>query len=568
MDKLNLGFDFGSTYSLLAVLDNDNGGLGCLNITCGSPYIPSKVAYDGSMNRYSIGNAAQSHIGEEDYRVYSTFKTLLNSSADDPLLAERGYDSENTPTLISGIFIEKLLKKVMDNYNVSEIENLVVGIPENWGKSFKFSHARKSVSQAIGKQAIEKILNGFDFIRNTTIITEPEAASAFFAYNYNKNQKEPLDGQVLIIDYGGGTLDITLSQITSIGNEGKMQIKVLDSDGEGENYGGNVGNAGIRYMEELIRCAMKEAGIQAGSYKGGFEKLVSVLEEKLRSGSEEVKEIFEEFVPENPLSLEQLKKFNFVKNLEYKQDGQIQTFSITYEQMYRVYREVIYPTLDRLIDRMIIGVDTNSDQFKIGLVGGFSNFYLVRKQVEDKFKITSSGDKRTAGLLTNPEDREKAISLGAALIANQVISLCQTTEYAMGVYAKVNGRILYNYGIKYRQEIEYDKVYFASDSKGNEYIVRSVNGSLDKLLIKIGMDDKDAFYMRPKEGIRRRMQNIITNNTRTAYIGFSIGSDGIISIHVYECDPITKERTQHPKVIRLSDFDNMFDPTIIDTVTG
>ena len=54
--------------------------------------------------------------------------------------------------------------------------------------------------------------------------------------------------------------------------------------------------------------------------------------------------------------------------------------------------------------------------FKIALVGGFGNFYLVKRQIADKFKL-GNNDRRQENILLDRAGCERAISLGAALLA-------------------------------------------------------------------------------------------------------------------------------------------------------
>ena len=60
-----------------------------------------------------------------------------------------------------------------------------------------------------------------------------------------------------------------------------------------------------------------------------------------------------------------------------------------------VYNDLIRPILDDRLNQMITYMkkhdiaymDRNQDIFKIALVGGFGNYYLVKKQIEDKLGI-------------------------------------------------------------------------------------------------------------------------------------------------------------------------------------
>ena len=77
------------------------------------------------------------------------------------------------------------------------------------------------------------------------------AASAFFAYNFRQMTKKNFEGNILLVDYGGGTLDITLTNVAADDGD-SVEIKVLERTGAGENEEGKVGKAGIVYMETVM----------------------------------------------------------------------------------------------------------------------------------------------------------------------------------------------------------------------------------------------------------------------------------------------------------------------------
>ncbi len=68
-----------------------------------------------------------------------------------------------------------------------------------------------------------------------------------------------MKGNVLIVDYGGGTLDLTLTQVSSEGKDQEaVEIEVKQRTGVGDNHPGRIGDAGIAYMEKVIRLAVAE----------------------------------------------------------------------------------------------------------------------------------------------------------------------------------------------------------------------------------------------------------------------------------------------------------------------
>ena len=139
-------------------------------------------------------------------------------------LAERGFDDENTPEKIASVFIEDVLKKVLDRTHEDKIHTIFVGAPEIWNDDF---------STLDGRTAISSICKKLDFVENVQVVSEPAAASAFFAYNFRQMTKKNFEGNILLVDYGGGTLDITLTNVAADDGD-SVEIKVLERTGAGE----------------------------------------------------------------------------------------------------------------------------------------------------------------------------------------------------------------------------------------------------------------------------------------------------------------------------------------------
>ena len=570
----NLGLDFGSTTSVISYYDINNDSLQTINLDLGRPYIPSKICHDSKFGKIKFGASAMRNIGSSDV-VYEAFKTLLNNDINDQIVKKAGYDSENTPEKISREFIDLVLRRVMADHNETQIDNLCVGVPENWGKSVRTVKSSNSIKQAKGTKRLSRILSSLDYIKSFDIVFEPEAASAFFAYNYNLKKRgsgSTLNGNLLIIDYGGGSLDITLSRVETLPN-GKMEISLIDSDGMGENRGGMIGSAGIRYIEELIEQAALSAGIPreilySPSCRNSYSKIRSKVEENLRDGRDEISQLFSEINPKNTEDMETIENYPFCEELELKdrKTGKHYSFNISFADLYNVYEQVIKPDLDKTIDIILQRnpqVDIEHEDFKLGIVGGFSNLYFVRKQIWDRFRISNYNDPHVEGLLTNPEDQEKAISLGAALLANDVIEVCTTSEFAIGVYTQedINGHKnvpIPHFAIDYRQEIEYNKVYYSMmlGSK-QEQIIMSHNGTIDQLIIMREKNDRHIMVLSPNPNEGKKLKNVIKYK---AQVGFSISEDNTITVHIREVEDagFGKIRELSVHEISLSDYDSLF----------
>lgn len=549
---VNLGIDFGSTYTVVSRYYENRNTPEAISIDGISPYIPSVVSYNSRKNEYKYGKAAKNLTGNRNIKIYKAFKMLLNEQMTPEHLKERGYDDVNTPESIATFFLEKVLKSALTRIGHADdtIGKLVIGVPEVWGQSF---------GTFDGRSVIRKICTSFDFVKEVVVVSEPASASAFFAYNYKQQKHENFDGRVLLIDYGGGTLDITLTKVMSQGD--KMEVKVEKRDGAGENTDREIGNAGIKYMEKVVENAILSSedysDVESIEYDSDFLKAVDELEEALMSDHETVEDTFRE-LEYTPDALEDEE----LMEIEYK-DSYI---TINYKQLNDTYKEIIYDVLEEKLKNLTENVNTYENNFKIGIVGGFGNFYLVKKQINDMFGI-STGDERMEGIIVNQEDRERAISLGAALLANDLISIRRTADFSIGIYAYEgrNNEIAKHYAIKYRQDLEYDTIYYAKDTNGNDVPYFTLSGSIDKFLVNFSSDEKKAFGVTPRIELAKKLQNIV-NGHYMMVVGFSVDTTDTITIHIFDYYLETHKRSESEvQSVRLSTIKAMFDVVALNS---
>ena len=200
----NIGIDFGSTYTTVSAYRNETEKLETVVLGLGTPYIPTLVGGKAEqLEGLRYGSAAKGIMGRKGHVLYKAFKMLLTEKKSE-LLKERGYTEEITPAVVAEKFLTDLIQKVLEHYGEKEIDRVVIGAPEIWFKG---------VDSLSGRSILRNIFENMDCVKEVQVVSEPAAASAFFAYNYQTLRNETYDGHILLIDYGGGTLDITLSRV-------------------------------------------------------------------------------------------------------------------------------------------------------------------------------------------------------------------------------------------------------------------------------------------------------------------------------------------------------------------
>ena len=565
---LDIGIDFGSTYTVVSVYDHKRGEPEIKPPTKFERGMPTVLAFDTKGN-VRIGSKARS-MSDDKCRKFRTFKMML--AEDDPeRLSARGFNAKNSPERITALFLNKMLTELFEVTSQLDVDHLVIGAPLIWNESYETVDGRAKLRDICRSLPVLQSPSGNEC--RVQVVSEPEAASAYFVYNYREATGHNLNGRVLLIDYGGGTLDITLTEIHTVhgttAEEDAIEINALYRTGAGENVErGEIGHAGIIYIETLVRNAVKKAlpGVDV-PYDSRFAAAVDVMEEELQKNKEDIDENFYTYgVDPNNLNEDDMDSdYIFTNRVMY--DGT--PIPVSYQLMAKTYDEVIRKLFDSKLREVTAYMDQKGwkwgtdaeESFRIALVGGFSNYYLVREQVDSFFKIGSQ-DTRKANIIRNDEERELAVSLGASLVAAGVMRIRNTAPFSIGVASRSSHSFNISYGLQYGEEIEFGKEYIQCDEKGNPVLISAING-VEQFLINLSGDPRGVQLYRAKSQFAEQIRAGMGNQYAKVF-GFSLDSSGIITLHVHQYDLISMRYVGTPNPIELTSIKNLFDPTNID----
>ena len=578
---MKLGIDFGSTYSTFSTYDTASDTAKALTMAEGRPAsIPSAVSVSPD-GKAVAGESAKSQIGSPAYKVYEGFKMLLVENNPD-IMAKTNYTQEYTPAVVTRLFLEQNLVGIVDRYQAQygpDIDDIYICIPEVWNNELRTLDGRSSLVNILRQIQGVKIRP-----EGIKVVTEPEAASAYFACQYEKLSHKSFNGYLLLIDYGGGTLDITLTKVTSDG-KGKMDIIYIDGGGKGENHPddmGNIslGNAGLAYLQRVVQLALIDKNyrdIDCNSNK--FKKALISFEQYLTSsgGVQMIRSTFDtlgNYRDFKQILEEESQSFFW---MGYGEDAVV---PITYQHLFKAYQETIEKILDAEINEINQKINDKylqrdptlpesgqSDDFKIALVGGFGSFYLVQKQIAEIYNITpnAANDKRLKDICT--DQREQAISMGAALLAAGRVHLVNTARYSIGLLSQRFGepKPRLTFGIVYHQQLTPGRAYFLcengdrDDRPENRMVFTGLRNNIN--MFAIGFSDNHNMFLplQLKENMRRKLARIPAEGLW--HVGFSIDSNCIVSLHI---EPYRGfDRTLKPMRIELASYNDMFGLTTV-----
>ncbi len=584
---INIGIDLGSTNSSVFVYDLDSGKGIPVDVVSGSPLIPSVVSYDEMTESYDYGLNAKMNVSD-DTSVFKAFKMLL-SEKDPQLLRDRKYDpipeltasdeekaNAKTPENITKIFLGYIFEEVLDKKGADYISNLVVGFPEVWVKiqTVGARFALREICSDLLKEinANVKKETGVEVKSRVEVRTEPECATAFCAKQIEQEIGRAYNGNLLIIDYGGGTLDITLSEIKT-DESGSMEIHVLDRQGSGENHneGKQIGNAGIIYMETVIEQAMRRAGLFEGKeipHDNRFYAAVNALENYITGNSRKKLELTFKTngVDEKALDLlgdeNNPKKWLFCQ-VNYMDDTGMKKLFISYALLAKCYNEVIKPVLEKdlnltilsMLDLGIMYKKADIEDLKIAIVGGFGRFYPVRQQIQKIFNVSHVNDKKMVKM--SEDEVELAIANGACLLSEGIVKIHRTSPIGLGMVVNDGERDLVQLALSYGQEIEPNVVYYCSDKRGVKYRYWLHGSTIREFWINFSPKAEGAHKGIVKPKIMNRLNKLKDMTELPVVVGFYLDESDVVTLQVQHINQ-KGILVGKPENITLNRYDEIF----------
>ena len=371
-----LGIDLGTTNSSVSVYGPQ--GMDVINIPEEGLSMPSVVRFPDRRNDdLQVGGLAKRWIVSKPDEVFSSFKTQMASSEWmlDPLVKEK-YTIEGEeldPTFMATQVLIKIREAVQQHPvygKAGTICKAVICVPAQSQSTYVENVYRAAKAAGFGTWDIEtgeKEYNDKGRIKGVTILEEPTAAAIayglmdnFFGGERNRKQK------ILIYDFGGGTFDVTLLEVTSSVGKSMPTFELINKVGDSKLGGDNLDWSLVDLLSTKLS---KFAGFDVLS---GEESLKTKA--ILKTWAEEAKKEFS----------------NGAAEYEFEKDMTIgdESYDFSEKISKNDFLGVVQPIIDKTIDILLSVVkESNTDLDDINrtvLVGGSSKGYWVYNTVKDK----------------------------------------------------------------------------------------------------------------------------------------------------------------------------------------
>ncbi len=375
-----IGIDLGTSNSAAAVMMGGKPTIvpAAEGATVGGKAFPSVVAFtkDGEL---LVGEPARRQAVTNPDRTIVAAKRKMGTDH-----VFKIQDKEYKPQQISSFILQKI-KKDAEAFVGDKVEKAVITVPAY------FDDNQRQATKDAG------IIAGLDVVR---IINEPTAASLAFGLDKAKQ-----DMKIMVFDFGGGTLDVTIMEM------GGGVFEVMSTSGDTQLGGTDMDKVVIDYVVDEFK---KKEGIDLSSDSTAMTRIREAAEKaKIELSTVMETDINLPFISHDPSS--------GPKNLE------LRLTRAKLEDLINPIVEKCRPSIEKSLEDAKL---SSSDISKIVLVGGPTRIPLVKK-----FVGSVIGKEPESGV-----DPMEAVAMGAAIqagiIAGDVTSdivLLDVTPLTLGI---------------------------------------------------------------------------------------------------------------------------------------
>ncbi|MBF0344833.1 MAG: Hsp70 family protein [Nitrospirae bacterium] len=440
-----IGIDLGTSNTLVAAFDNGEPRI--IEIE-GNTMIPSVICIEETGGNTSIGKAALDMwaAGDDDDNIFRRWKLKMGEDHIITKFKPGGEKSDEyiiTPEELTKLMVEYVVKQISDGYDGLQVESILVTVPHGWRREHPEKCRSTRIAAALAK------LNGKPVNVQNLTVSEPVAAAAYWLWVTQKNIKSAdfIGKTLLVCDVGGGTFDLSL---VLVGDTDKP-LDVIDA--ANNNYAGD-------YVDALLCASICTKFNQAFNtrYPSDADEILDKVTTGeiawIRKWLETCKHDFKETLT---LRIEQTinrnKPTEEVKAVTESfddPDGNHLQVKMNAEEFIACL-EPFYAHGSDLVGTFLGRISSDKRPYAVVFAGGGSRIYGVRdnivKPVIEALFSPEEMQKVLTRIKPNKGKMEHAIVLGAALIANGVVTVQERILHDIGIVFDIDERFAKGLGL-------------------------------------------------------------------------------------------------------------------------
>lgn len=425
---IDIGIDFGAENIVVVAIGNDKLGRSDLRLVNLDNNIAIKnYIAQKKNNAIEIGSEIKSYYIHKEYiHDYSWISGRYKAY----ILEKEKPDFSISPEKLFEYGIREIIEKIKKfDFSIllsGKIRNLCIGIPQSWNNEKK-------------KFYYQTLLNLWDF-GEVYILTEPIAATITV---YKKSLKDIIDKNIMILDIGASTFDISLSKY----NDKSKKLDVHNIKYR-SNYAGhffdivftaftlfdNINkNASYELIDRITKLKLRNIEDYINHIKINQEKFSILLLEIENIKENYISEIF---------------KFNRKRIIDINLKNTFTVNKQIYENALKYYTSLIYSDIQKVLESFS-KIDNINSIIPI-LCGGSSALYGLEKELKSRFSDIElfSISKENSG-----SKIDSTIAVGLAYYSQNKNFIEKSLDYDININLKNDDDIEENINIFQKEEI-------------------------------------------------------------------------------------------------------------------
>lgn len=441
---VSIGIDIGTSNTVVAIITAT--GEPQIRMVDQHPLLPSVIYIDETAGARSVGHAALEEWANPDFDQAGSFRRWKLQMGEEVELrrmrfgGKGGIDTAITPELLTTWLVEHVVGAVSSGVGGQPVDSVLVTVPHGWRREDPLKCRATRLAAGAAK------VSGRPVQVQPTTLSEPVAAAVYWLWAARQNPEHQADGfigkTVLVCDVGGGTFDLSL---VKVGEPGEP-LNVVDAI--------NTENAGD-YVTSLIMARVAQAfNDQHGtslpdSPEEILSEAVSVEGAWLRQWfitSQQMQMTLSQRI--HQAALRGVSKVRGDTQVFSDQDERTIQFNLTAED-FTTLLEPFYDEGRRLVRHFLSGHADHTRPYAVVFAGGGSRIAGVRDHVilpalQD---VMDDAEQILGRIIMNDTMVDQAIALGAALVANDVVTVQERLLCDVGIESQVDTSLARSLGL-------------------------------------------------------------------------------------------------------------------------
>jgi hypothetical protein len=466
---VSIGIDLGTSNTVVAKV-NDRGEVSIHQFE-GSDLLPSIIHVEGSSvhaenkSGYRIvGKKAQNVWADPDAVPSETFRRWKMSMATGVVLATQDWGDgprDITPEQLTTWLVEHIMKEITQDLGGETVDSVVVTVPHGWRRE----HVEKCLAtreaaraaQADGQpHKMRKDNHALGEKVADRTVDEPVAAAAYALYASGDAATTFVGKNILIVDIGGGTTDLSLVRVGARGEP----LTVIDAINN--NIGGDYATALLlgKHLETISsqigidvpltpEAVLAElVGAEKGWLREAFAKAETEFLHELSARFEAIEDL-DDFAEK--VAGRWGRRSLAMSSTVGGDDTPVVTFMSSSEYLTRL--DPFFKSTRELLTRFL-SRGKGSLPYAILMTGGGSRIGGLRNQVIEPVVRKLAGPTKASEILGrldrlrfNDSRLSTAVAMGAALVAAGRISIDERLLWDVGLEIRVTDRMAHYLGL-------------------------------------------------------------------------------------------------------------------------